>query len=163
MSAVRATFSKARSVFSVAVVIALVGTLAYLVYRQSIVPRTHVLIDGRIRVEVEVMLTPAAQEKGLSGHAPLAADQGMLFLFDSPQRYGFWMKDMTFPIDIIWIAGEKVADITVNAAIPVQGQDLPIYSPRVPVDKVLEVPAGFAALHGLRIGSTVEIQQKELP
>src|SRR4051812_34888171 len=43
------------------------------------------------------------RQKGLSGRKSLSQNQGMIFIFDHPDKYGFWMKDMLFPIDIIYI------------------------------------------------------------
>jgi uncharacterized protein len=105
-----------------------------------------VTLGEGIRVSVEVARTPAARARGLSGHAPLGEDEGMLFLFDEADRYGFWMKDMLFPIDIIWIR-----DGVVDGA-------LPSYAPREPADTVLEVRAGFAADRGVVPGLSVGVE-----
>src|SRR3989344_5794286 len=56
---------------------------------------------GSVVVHVEVASTSAEREKGLSGHMPLGASEGMLFIFDWSNTWGFWMKDMQFAIDII--------------------------------------------------------------
>jgi uncharacterized protein len=68
------------------------------------VPTTMLMLRGETRITVAV--TPQEQEKGLSGHAPLAKDEGMLFQFATPAKRGFWMKEMLFPIDIIWLDGD---------------------------------------------------------
>lgn len=114
-----------------------------------------VVIDKNVTVRVSVADTHATREKGLSGRAPLASDEGMLFIFEQEDRYAFWMKDMRFAIDIIWIKDGAIADITTDVAPSPPGADLPLFFPRVPVDTVLEVPAGFAKAHGLRTGMTV--------
>ena len=54
-------------------------------------------------LSVEVADTQASRELGLSGREKMGDDEGILFVFDTPGRYGFWMKDMQFPLDIIWI------------------------------------------------------------
>ncbi len=51
--------------------------------------------------------TPAEQAKGLGGRDNLPTDQAMLFQFQNPSRQCFWMKDMRFSIDIIWLNTEK--------------------------------------------------------
>lgn len=112
-------------------------------------------IGNDVRVRVTVADTQATREKGLSGHAPLAPDEGMLFVFAQDDRYAFWMKDMRFAIDILWINDGVIADITTDVAPAAPGEELPLYFPRVPVDRVLEVPAGFARAHGLRTGMAV--------
>src|SRR5438094_9545272 len=60
-----------------------------------------------VTVYVEVARTDAEREKGLGGHAPLGQYDGMLFIFDQPAPYAFWMKGMTFPLDMLWIDGGK--------------------------------------------------------
>ena len=116
-----------------------------------------VVIDGRTNVTVKVADSPKKQARGLSIVDRLADDEGMLFVFPQPSDYGFWMKGMTFPIDIIWLKDGKIVDIMVDLPpqSDVDGQ-LPIYRPRVAVTEVLEVPAGFSARHGLKIGMPVE-------
>lgn len=58
-------------------------------------------------IELETVETQSEREKGLSGRACLPKDKGMLFVFDAPADYGFWMKDMNFAIDIIWLDESK--------------------------------------------------------
>lgn len=113
---------------------------------------------GEKMVQVEIMRTEAEREKGLSGRRSLCQDCGLVFLFDSPNYYTFWMKEMYFDIDIIWIAGDKVVDITDNAKAPPPGEfESPkqTYTSQVPADKVLEVNAGWAKKKGIRVGDEV--------
>lgn len=128
---------------------------AVLTVIQGRFPSGYVTIGDDLRVAVTVAATPATQEKGLSGREGLGADDGMLFIFDRPDTYAFWMKDMRFPIDIIWIQNDAIADITTDVPVPVPGQELPVYFPKIPANRVLEVPAGYAKAHGLRIGMAV--------
>lgn len=115
-----------------------------------------VRIGDSLEVRVEVAATEATQERGLSGKRGLDALEGMYFVFPHEDKYAFWMKDMLFPIDIIWIREGAIADITTDIPPPGPGQaQLPTYGPRVPVDRVLEVRAGFAREHGLKIGLPV--------
>ena len=62
---------------------------------------------GSTIINAEIADTQAKRELGLSGRLALPADHGMLFVFDQPGRHGFWMKDMNFPIDIIWLDENK--------------------------------------------------------
>ncbi len=119
-----------------------------------------VTINGHV-FHVSLADTAAKRSQGLSGHSALRADEGMLFLFTAAFRYPFWMKDMLFPLDMIWIQGDRVVDITPNVPIPAAGQSiwtLPTYSPRTAADKVLEVNAGTAAADGLKIGDPAQVQ-----
>jgi hypothetical protein len=107
------------------------------------------------RVHVELALTSDQQQLGLSGRGSLGADQGMLFIFPSAQLRSFWMKQMSFPIDIVWISQRRVIDLTRNAPVPESGKPLPLYRPDAPVDTVLEVPAGFSMTHNIRPGTEI--------
>lgn len=116
---------------------------------------------GNLKILAEIANTPAKRSKGLSGRTKLAEDEGMLFVFDRPDRYAFWMKDITIPLDFIWIDEEKrVADITPNAQPEPQKPkaQLRIYKPAIPVRYVLEVNAGLARKNDLKIGQKAEFQ-----
>lgn len=112
-------------------------------------------------VTVQIPATVALQELGLGGRTQLGANEGMLFEFDQPQRYRFWMKGMLMPLDFIWIANGQVVDLTPDVGAPSNqaSPDLPTYQPAAPVTAVLEVNAGFAARHGLVIGQAVQIDK----
>ena len=77
----------------------------------------HVKIAGQV-IKVELAITPEARARGLSGRQGLTQDEGMLFVFDTPGKYPFWMKDMNFAIDMIWISEDsKVVYIKKDARI----------------------------------------------
>ena len=116
-----------------------------------------VLVNGRL-VRVEVATTTAAVRKGLSGRLRLEEDEGMLFIFPVADVYRFWMPDMRFSIDIIWIRDGRVVDITRNASEDFDPASPVFYSPKVKAKEVLEVNAGFAARNGLEIGDEVVLR-----
>lgn len=104
---------------------------------------------------VEIADTPSEQEKGLSGYKYLRDNQGMLFVFQTPGNYGFWMKDMNFPLDIIWIdQNSKVIHIEKSLSPSTYPQ---VFYPGGPALYVLEVNAGQADTTQLEIGDTVKI------
>ncbi len=108
---------------------------------------------------VDVAVTAKEKEIGLGFRDSLEPDRGMLFVYDHKERYPFWMRNMRFSIDIIWIDDRTIVDITKNVPVsdkPVQ--ELPLYHPNVPVDKVLEINAGLSDTYGLSIGDTVKIK-----
>ncbi len=108
---------------------------------------------------VEVVDTDEDRQKGLSGRRSLPADNGMLFLFDTPDFYSFWMKEMEFPIDIIFINGEKIVTIHRDVPAPASTEETPpIYRPTTPADKVLELNAGEANKYGIKEGDSVTLQ-----
>jgi uncharacterized membrane protein (UPF0127 family) len=113
-----------------------------------------VTISG-VKFNAEIASTPSARILGLSYRRSLAADAGMLFLFNTIGRYGFWMKDMHFPLDMIWIKGDTVIGAAENIPAPVSGtpdSNLQKYYPLEPVNKVFEVNAGTVAKSGIKVG-----------
>ncbi len=55
----------------------------------------------RSGIRFEIATTTAEQERGISDRSVIPNNYAMLFVFQSKDRYGFWMKDMLTPIDII--------------------------------------------------------------
>ncbi len=99
---------------------------------------------------VEIADTPEKRRQGLSGRSKMRDDQGMLFIFDNPASPGFWMKDMFFSIDMIWIdANGFVVGITKN----IPPDSFPkTFEPPSPVLYVLEVNAGWADKNNISVG-----------
>ncbi len=114
-------------------------------------PSDQVKIAG-VALDVYVADTPAERQRGLSGRDGLADDEGMLFVFEEDGRHTFWMKDMHFAIDIIWIAADGTVVSVVHNATPDSYPDR-TYSPSDPARYVLEVNAGFAARHQIEPGN----------
>lgn len=99
--------------------------------------------------------------KGLSGRDNLASDTGMLFVFDKKGKHAFWMKDMKFPIDIIFINDNKITDIAQNAPPQSEGQlpsSLPVYKPSEDINYVLELNAGEIKKNKSKKGDKVTLQ-----
>lgn len=110
---------------------------------------------------VEIASTTLNQTRGLSFRPSLGANDGMLFLFGgSGSVQNFWMKDMNFPLDMIWISGNTVVGFAQDVPIPAPGAalwSLPIYTSPDHTDKVLEVNAGTVAKYNIKIGDKVTI------
>lgn len=96
---------------------------------------------------------PIEQTQGLSDRS---TPESMLFLFDQKIRSGFWMKDMRFAIDIIWLNDERVIGFEKN----LQPEDPPktIYRSPGLITAALEVPAGTVDKHVLEIGNQLDIR-----
>jgi uncharacterized membrane protein (UPF0127 family) len=106
---------------------------------------------GNTHFRLTVAQTPAEHERGLSGHTPLAPEEGMLFLFDDAEVKQFWMKDMLFPIDMIWISPEWKVNAWAANATP---ESYPaVFASPDNTKYVLEVPAGTAARLQLSTGT----------
>lgn len=113
--------------------------------REDLVPPT--LSIGDAEIVLLLARTPAERTRGLSGRERLAEGQGMLFIYEREDRYGFWMPDMRFSIDIIWLdADMRVVDVKENATPESYPE---VFEPKAPALYVLEVPAGYAAKYGI--------------
>ncbi|PIR40735.1 MAG: hypothetical protein COV32_01805 [Candidatus Yonathbacteria bacterium CG10_big_fil_rev_8_21_14_0_10_43_136] len=118
--------------------------------------QTKVLLGGD-EIIVTIADTPALRQKGLSGRNGLGSNEGVLFVFPKPDFYGFWMKDMHFPIDIIWFdENYEVVDVWERANPESYPQ---IYTSQSESRFVLEVQANFFSNHNLKIGNTFKILQ----
>ena len=110
---------------------------------------------GKHEFVAEVRDTPEERAEGLSGREALEEGWGMLFLFSEPEVQSFWMKDMKFPIDIIWIREGQVVGVEWNApaSLPTMPLSLlPLYTSPGPVDMVFEVSAGTAESLKIKTG-----------
>lgn len=114
-----------------------------------------------VKVPVEVTNNEELRKKGLSGRISLEENGGMLFVFGKKDVFpSFWMKDMKFPIDIIWINNGKVVKIDKNIQPPEVGisdSQLTLYRPDKPIDYVLEVNSGFSEKNKVEVGNTVDL------
>ena len=103
---------------------------------------------------VELATTLPAQERGLSGLPSLPSNEGMLFVFDHEDYWGFWMIGMKFPLDIIWFNSAKQVVWTEPDLKPCPTYNCPVLMPNVKAMYVLEVNAGFIAAHHITLGTT---------
>jgi uncharacterized membrane protein (UPF0127 family) len=105
-----------------------------------------------------IAATPAQQELGLGGIRSLSSTSGMFFVFEKSDDYGFWMKDMKFPLDIIWLDQNfKIIHIEYDLSPSTYPQ---VFYPGSPAKYVIEVNAGTAAEFSLTIGEMMQIYQK---
>jgi uncharacterized membrane protein (UPF0127 family) len=144
----------------VVLIVALIASISWLVY-VLFFPQSPNLIDAKIgntSIKVEEAKNDQEQARGLSNRTSLDANTGMLFKFNSPKIATFWMKGMKFPLDFIWIRDGKVVDLSEHIAAPLAGMSddkLPIISPKVASDSVIEVNAGFVDFNKIQNGDKV--------
>ena len=117
-------------------------------------PGERVVINGK-NIAIEIADEPEEIIKGLGGRDELDANSGMLFIFPNPITPSFWMKDMQFPIDVVWI-DENLEIIAITPSLPVESFPDSV-SPPGPVKYVLEVNAGYSAYSGWLAGDKVEL------
>lgn len=141
------------------IVLLIFSVIVLLQINQSALPKSKVLIDNHT-FSVEIATTSAQQQLGLSGRASLPKNQGMLFIFTTADRYPFWMKDMQFPLDMIYINNDKIVDVFQNVPIPKSTDTdttLPRIIPNSPANQVLEINQGLVKQYGFKIGDAVKV------
>jgi hypothetical protein len=141
----------------VLLILILVISVGYKIYG-SLWTKATVKIGGQ-EVRVLVADTYNHRLKGWSDRKDMGKYGGMLFVFPDRAQHAMVMRDMHFPLDIVWLDGNKVIDIAPNL-LPEPGvpeDQLVVYMARAASTLVLELPAGFKERTGLKIGDTVEI------
>lgn len=154
---------------AVALAAGIIGSVLLGGSRNPPLPGAKLLLGGEV-FEVELARTILEKARGLSGREGLGENEGMLFVFGAPAAQSFWMKGMKFPIDIIWIQGDRIVGFAENvqpepglrldgvATATQAGKSdfaLKIYSSPEPVDRVLEVRAGTVARLDVKIGDQI--------
>ena len=107
-------------------------------------------------LNVEIARTAEAQARGLSGRESLKEDQGMLFDFETSDIYNFWMKDMKFPIDMIWFDEDRRVVYIQEDATPESYPES--FGPNENTKYVLEVVSGFTKKYNIQIGDEMVFQ-----
>jgi hypothetical protein len=150
-----------RKVAAIVILILAAGAIYFYATKEDAAPAgplpEAVVKISSVEIPVELARTQAELEQGLSGRPSLEADKGMLFVFSRPGTYSFWMPDMHFPIDIIWINNDKVVDISADVSNEFDAEDPVFYRPSEPAQYVLEVNAGYAAEKEIKIGDEVAL------
>lgn len=117
--------------------------------------RKTVMKLGAQTLIIEIVNSPESITQGLSDREAIGSD-GMLFLLPpATSQPTFWMKDMHFALDMIWLKDGQVVDISTNVPPPRSGtpeSQLPLISPKVPANMVLEVDAGRSQTWGIKVG-----------
>lgn len=121
--------------------------------------KTTLIKIGGINYAFQVVDTERARFRGLSGRDSMGGYAGMYFIFDRPGIYGIVMREMRFPLDVVWLNGEKIVDL--GEGIPpepgVSEAELTVYSNEFLANGILELPAGFIAEHDVKVGDRVII------
>lgn len=117
----------------------------------------NIKLAGR-EIEVEVADTPEERYQGLSGRDRLCVDCGMLFNFPDDIEKSFVMRNMKFPLDIIFISRGIIKNIASGAA-PEGNSPIRTYNSDGSADQVLELNGGYCASHNIKPGDRLEISQ----
>lgn len=130
--------------------ILLVFLILFLVFLSEKKQKTEIEISDR-KLQVEISRTEKERDRGLSGRESICENCGMLFVFPEEGRRGFWMKEMKFDLDIIWISQGKITYIAKNVSCDLKETIIP----ETDADKVLELNAGMADELGIKEGDEI--------
>lgn len=144
----------------VIVLVVAIGTLLFFLFnRRTPVPFTKHGPTATIKGHTfYVTIASSDQQKvtGLSNTNSLPQDEGMYFPFDKAGYYGFWMKEMKYPLDILFIQNNKIVSLYQNIQPPKDvNMPLEVYKPTEPADGVLEINAGISKKYGFKTGDNV--------
>lgn len=115
--------------------------------------KTKSITIKQIEINVKIATTSQERAKDLCCRDSLDQNSGMLFVYDQPGDYRFWMKDTRIPLDIYWIDSKKMI---VHIEHAVQPNSYPqSFGTKIPAQYVLETNAGFAKKHSIKTGDEV--------
>lgn len=143
---------------TVAVIVILIASGARVLAMRTVGSGATMRIRG-ITIEIEVADDAGKQARGLSGRARLCDRCGMLFTYSTPAIRSFWMSDMRFPLDFVWIRDGRIIDVTPNVPHPEANSEPVTVESAAPADMVLEVPAGTIVRYGWSLGDRVTIRR----
>ena len=118
-------------------------------------PPVTVRVEGAPPLRAEVARRPDQRSRGLMQRRTLAEGTGMVFLFPSRARGGFYMLGTLVPLSIAYVDGDRVVSTAEMAPCP--DQTCPTYPPDGPYTMAVEAPAGFFPDHGVKAGTRVTI------
>lgn len=118
---------------------------------------TQKAVLGSHTFKVKVAQSEKEKEIGLSATKNLPNDYGMIFPFKEDGYYSFWMRDMKFPIDIIFINDNKIVKIFQKISPPKGNEALKIYVPDAPSDTVLEINSGLSEKYKIKEGNSIKL------
>jgi uncharacterized membrane protein (UPF0127 family) len=130
------------------VLVVLASAIAFMVTQFQ--PRTEVQLGSGV-FQVKVAQDPTSRAKGLSGVTSIGPNEGLLFVFDTEEKWGIWMKDMKIPLDIIWLDSNKKVVHIVKDAAPELSTDH-TFEPTKAAKYVLELRAGATSEYSIKIG-----------
>ena len=132
----------------------LISCLIYLNINQS----NKICIEDKTCFVVEIADDSEEMTRGLSGRESLDENEGMLFIFQKEITPSFWMKNMKFSIDIIWINEEKTVIKIDRNLNPCFGYGCPIFSPSQPAKYVLEINSNSSLQHDISEGDKINFR-----
>lgn len=111
---------------------------------------------GGQEYQVAVMRTDEELQRGLSGTDTLATNQAMIFVFARDAKWPIWMKDMNYPIDIVWLDNDRRVVHTVSGAQPSSYPGTE-FVPAVASRYVIELSNGTVERLGIKKGDLADL------
>ena len=117
--------------------------------------KQQIIINNQV-ITVEIARTPVQLSQGLSGREKLCENCGMLFVFPVAGKYPFWMNEMKFNLDFVYINGKTVVDMVENVPYPKNGEQPQVIEAKKDFNEVLEIDAGTIRKLKIKIGDGVD-------
>lgn len=115
-----------------------------------------VFFPNGVKITAELAVTIEERQRGLMFRESIASDQGMLFIFEEEGIHSFWMMNVKFPIDILWLDREKRIVHIEYSAPPCKKMPCPSYEPKLPSMYVLELKAGGLKENQLKLYDRID-------
>ena len=121
--------------------------------------RAEAVFPDRTVVSLEVARTEPERNRGLMHRQSMPDRAGMIFIFDRPGIYPFWMKDTLIALDMFWTDTSGKVVWIAESVPPCPADPCPQYPPKAVASYVIETNAGFAKRHGVKIGDVITLRK----
>ncbi len=118
---------------------------------------TPYIAIGLNSIRITIADTETERSLGLSGTSSLPKRHGKWFVFNTPGKYGFWMKDMNYPIDIVWVRDDMIVSSVEENVLPESFPEV-VY-PKENIRFVLEINAFEARELGITTGTLLTLKK----
>jgi uncharacterized protein len=107
-------------------------------------------------LQTEVMIKDPERQMGLMFRPSLPRDRAMLFIFETMDFHGIWMKNCKFPIDIVWLDEQRKVVHVAEGVPPCKADPCPVYEPMQRAAYVVEMNAEQARQEKVALGATLD-------
>ena len=111
--------------------------------------------------QMRIADTPQLRSKGLMFENSMPIEQGMIFYFENERFPQFWMKDMQFPLDILFVNKDNIITYMVKYVPPCRKEPCDLYRSTRKADKVIEINAGLSDKLNIHVGDSVLIKRSK--
>ena len=134
------------------VVVFVLAATVFMIYRGQQADTQYIYLNN-VRFKAEIADTPMARERGLSGRSNLSETQAMLFTYEQSANNCFWMRDMRFAIDMVWLDDQQAVSAIERDVRPTTYPQNFCHVSR----SVIEFKAGTVDRINLKIGDQVKL------